>query len=447
MFRRFVVLAAVLFGAAPAHAQKNDPACDRHLEKSRELVHDMWSFTFAKAGAVDIDGTAEALKPAAASAKTADECADVLDRFMASLRDGHANLTYYPGRTLRSAPEGIRIRRFKDKLIRPGRPQRQKWYVTEVYPTSPELEGVIAGAEVLAIDGEPVARVAERIEERMSASTTWGREHWTDRSLLRGPAGTPVVLKLRSADGGETEVTLQRPEVSPDEKERERLARAALDTAQLARWKRLDDGYGYLKFTTFATEKATEQLDAALDSLKDTKGLVIDLRDNGGGYVKVLIDAVGRFFPKKTIISQLLVRIPGRETAEKNFEPWIAHKRKWTYGKPVVLIVDAGCFSACDLFANAIDENGRGILVGPTATGGGSASPTGGGVFPEWDGVQIRFSFWVAYRQDGQHIEGRGVRPHIIVEPTLEDYVAGRDALLEAALEALRSGQAKALGG
>lgn len=448
-----LVLAPLLLAllGAPAAAQQAKGKrvdCVKYLNESRKVVDDYWSFLIFKVGAFDIPGMVARLRPEAEAATTPDACADVLDRFMASLRDGHANLTYFPGRTPTVVPRGIRLKRFKDRILLPGalRP-RQRLYVIEANTGRPELERVPVGTEVLSIDGKPVQEVLDDVEARTSASTAWGLEHWTDRYLLEGPADTDVKLGLRLPDGATLDLVLPRPRRYQNEKDAEDFWRVYGDTVTLVTWKRLGDGFGYIKFVSFAYERAVREFDAALDSLRDSRGLVVDLRDNGGGLGGVVSDLVGRFFKKQVQVARYIIREPRKEYVIRDLAPWIADKRKWTYAGPVVLIVDAGCFSACDIFTNAMDENNRALVLGATATGGGSASPVGGPVFPEWEGVSIRVSYLIAQRKDGSHIESRGVRPHVMVEPTLQDYVAGRDPLLERALEALQKGEARPLAG
>jgi carboxyl-terminal processing protease len=440
--RRASAAGALLFLlAAPAHAQR-PIHCVRHLEKSQEVIRDWWSFAILKLGAFDLDAAVGALRGEAASATTADECADVLDRFVASLRDGHANLTHFPGRTPRSVPAGIELRRFKERLVRPGQARpAQRLHVVRVDSARPELAGIPVGSQVLEIDGRPADDVLAHVEARMSASTPWGLELWSDRAVLRGAAGTPVRLVILTPAGEIRDVELPRPEALP-EAARRRQERRPEPPADLVQHRLLEGNLGYVRLTSFAHAEGVRRFDAALEALKDTDGLILDLRGNGGGLLGVLADVAGRFFAdRSTTIMQVAIRYPRSENMSER-EAVVAPRRRWTYEGPLVLLVDAGCFSACDLFANAMDEHGRALIIGATPTGGGTASPNNWAIIPEFDGVSVRASFMVATRTDGSHIEGRGIRPHVVVETSLQDYIAGRDPQLERAIGAIAAGEA-----
>jgi carboxyl-terminal processing protease len=242
------------------------------------------------------------------------------------------------------------------------------------------------------------------------------------------------------------EVELMRPEVTTDERELRRQADIRADPATIVETKRLDGTVGYIRFTTFAYQRGVREFDAALRELADTDALILDMRGNGGGRSDVLAEVTGRFFDRGRItISRIIMRVPGRQTQSSDPEPIVTRRGRVTWTKPVVLLVDAGCFSACDMFASAMEEQGRALLIGATPTGGGTASALGQRVMPSWDGVAVRASLLVALRADGSHIEGHGIRPHIVVTPTVEDYMAGRDPELERALRAIAAGEAPAL--
>ncbi|HWV57638.1 MAG TPA: S41 family peptidase [Longimicrobiales bacterium] len=428
-----LVLPAVL--ATPAAAFSQDVDCVRYLDRAIEMIDQYWSFTVFKVGAYDLAGERERLRPDAVAATTPDACADVLDRLMASLRDGHANLTRFPGRTPQSIPPGIRLKRFSDRIARPGMGGPvERLYVVAKDTTDASIVDIPIGSEVLTIDGRPAQEVLDSVQARVSASTTWGLVHWTDQTVLRGPAGSDVTLLLRTPAGEVREVTLQRRGVPDPDAESEPYS--------YVEHRILDSGYGYLRLRGFDERIVTRQFDEALDALRDTPGLVLDLRDNGGGLVTVLQEVAGRFFDRHVVLARIMIRNPGEQVVTRDLQPIVARSRGWTYRQPVVLIVNAGCFSACDVFTSAMDEHGRALIIGPTRTGGGSASPVGGGITDTFDGAQIRLSFFIAYRGDETHIESIGISPHVVVQPTLEDYIAGRDILLERAEAALRDGEA-----
>lgn len=427
-----------------------DPDCVKHLTKARDRVRTHWSFFVMKTNAFDLDGAVTRLTPDAQAAASADDCADVLRRFMASLGDGHAALVAYPGATPRSTPDGIALRSFRESALSTGAgKQKERLYVIHADEAA-GVDALLLGAEVVAIDGRAARDAVDHARERTPSSTPWGRAYWADEGLLVGPAGSTVTLSVRQ--GGETrDVTLTRPPRPSSDKERKAFWKAYDDTVTLVTWTREEDDVGRIAYASFASERGLREFEGALEALRDTRGLVIDLRGNGGGQIAVLEKLLGRFGAKGFDVGRFIVRNPGSEGVVSDFTPWKVKKRGWTYEGPMVLLVDAGCFSACEMFASTLKDAKRARVVGPTATGGGSASPLTDNLSSGWEGVTISMSIFVVTRPNGAHLESKGVTPHVTVDAKLKDYMEGRDPVLERGLAELRGmiagGEGVAAGG
>lgn len=427
--------------------------CEKDLKKAVELIDEGWSFKMFKPGAVDFVGAYRELKPIAAHATTPEACADVLRRFMAKLADGHSSLHYFPG--VEHTRPRIVIRSQRERLTQiPGQLPKIHAYVVSRDTTDEVLKSIPPGSEILRVDGTPTDSLYRYLDSRVSGSTQQWKDHVVDERLLVGPADTDVTVEILQMDGMVKTVVVRRPPY-PTEEERKRQAEISRDTARVATTKVLDGGWGYLRFKSFSfgsLEETVAAFDAALDSLLATPGLVIDLRDNGGGYVGAMLDAAGRFVTEKFPLEYYQIRRPGQQAVIEVWDeysgsytvkpPWMSKPRGPTYEGPVVILLDRGCFSACEGFTAGLQAIDRALVIGPEASGGGSGA-VGGLKLPS--GARISFSWTVGWRPDGQQVEGHGVPPDIKVRERPADWATGRDRVLERAIEALEEGEAKPL--
>jgi C-terminal processing protease CtpA/Prc len=443
-----IAAASLATAATPAKKIK----CDKDLKKARELIEERWSFKIFKPGYVDLDATYRELAPEAKRADTPEACADVLARFMARLGDGHSRLAYFPD-VKRTRPK-ITIRSQRERLTKlPGMLPAIHAYVVARDTTDEALRTILPGSEILAVDGKPVDSLYAYLSERAAGSTQQWRDYLSDERLLLGPPDTDIEITIREPGGAKKMVTVHRPPYPTDE-EREREREIYRDTARVAVWKILDGGWGYLRYKSFSYPGYDENLklfDAALDSLMETPGLIIDLRGNGGGIVAVMTATAGRFVTEKFALEYFQLRHPGQTAVLSVWDPfsgsytvrppWVAKPREKTYAGPVVILIDRRCFSACEGFTGGLQSIKRALVIGETS-GGGSGAVSG---LKLPSGAIITFSFTVGWRPDGTQVEGQGVSPDIPVKERPRDWAVGRDRVLERAIRALERGEAKPL--
>ena len=196
--------------------------------------------------------------------------------------------------------------------------------------------GIVPGDELVAIDGEPVrAATAQELD-----------------IVLAGPEGSEVVLTFRRVHTDGSVVRVDRTVA------RERADPAGGVPAAVM----LDGVTGYVRVTTFATERVAADLDDALDRLEDRgmTGLVLDLRDNGGGLVREAASAAGAFLPRGTIV----YTTTGRK--EEVVDTGRVRRSFWRSERqyPVVLLVNEGTASAAELVAGALQDHDRALVVG-----------------------------------------------------------------------------------
>ena len=199
---------------------------------------------------------------------------------------------------------------------------------------------------------------------------------------------------------------------------------------QRIEYETLGDNIGYVYVATLRKEEPVAGgFDEALSYLRETKGLIIDVRHNGGGSDDNSLAIITRLLSSP--IDILPAPAPG---GGLNRGPVIYPSAPFQYTKPVALLIDGVCFSSCEDFAEMMKHVPTVTAIGDT-TGGGSGAPQ---LFSLPSGRQINVSTKDIRRYDGLPIEWNGVPPDILIPQSAEDTRQGRDKQLEFALEFLR---------
>lgn len=436
------LLLAVLACAPPGALGPGEVDCSHDLAWTQVVARHGWSFRYYR-------GSPKgwyALVDEADSTRTPEACADLLERFLALWNDGHSSLLYYPGVQRTAPPIALRSRYPRDARPLGNEVESPRVYVVARDTLYGGLGTVEPGSEVVAVDSVPIDRHYARVLDRVSGSTRQWREYLCDQRLLAGLAGTDVELTLRQRDGTTKKVQVTRPPHPGEEEAKQRILELSHDPAGIALSERLPGGWGYIRLSTFAAESVAivvEAFDRALDSLMEAPGLVIDLRHNGGGYLDAMTEIAGRFLAEETTFGYYQRRAPGEAV---DFRPWnpstvtdtmrtpiTVKPRGSVYRGPVALIIDRGCFSACEGFSGGLKTLGRALVLGEASGGGGGVAA----LIELPSGALLSFSWSVFWLPDGEMIEGRGILPNVYVRNRARDWVAGRDRVLERAIEAL----------
>ncbi len=206
----------------------------------------------------------------------------------------------------------------------------------------------------------------------------------------------------------------------------------------------LPENIGYMRYSSFNSPIGEGNLDAVLAYLASTDGLIIDVRDNGGGsmtYVEVL---VARFITAPILAGYISHKTgPGHDAFSKPMAYWYnpAAKGRQRWAKPVAVLVNRSTFSAANNFV-AVMKSLPGCVVVGDRTGGGSGMPFSSELSNGWG---IRFSACPVYDPQGVPTEG-GVDPspgcHIDLDP--QAAMEGRDSMLDFAVAVLLGKQAVA---
>ncbi|NPV75610.1 MAG: S41 family peptidase [Anaerolineae bacterium] len=269
-------------------------------------------------------------------------------------------------------------------------------------PGSPaEKAGLKPEDQVIAIDGEDMTGIDGNLVLRR----------------ILGPAGTQVTLTIRREGLEEPfDVTI----------ERQKIVVPSIDG------KMLEGDIAYVQLFTFGEDSAND-LHQKLKELmaNDPKGLILDLRNNGGGYLNTAIDVVSEFIPGNKVAMY-------EEMSDGTRRTFTTKRGGLATDIPLVVLVNEGTASASEITAGAIQDYQRGQLVGMTTFGKGSVQ--------NWipldndqGAVRITIARWLTPKE--RQINKIGLTPDVEVEFTEEDFKAGRDPQLEKALELLQANQ------
>ncbi len=316
--------------------------------------------------------------------------------------------------------------------------------VTYLLPGGPaERAGIKLGAEIVEINGKPIKRAIDEATPWLGPfSTEHTRRLDQMRFAVRFPVGAQVSITYRNA--GATSPTTQTL-TAIDELD---SLLAAIPSAQQTgfelplEYRLLDSGYAYVKIYSFFDDKILTMhlwerlMQALIDN--DVPGLIIDLRQNGGGWGYMADLMAAYFFEEELTLGN--TGSYDESLGEFYFDPntvehFILPPEDLRYHGKLAVIISPDCASACEFFAYDLTLQDRAVIVGHYPTAG-----LGGGVeeFNMPEGVSIRFTAHRAVDAEGNiHIEGKGVPPDIHVPITAEALLGDRDVLLEAAIGAL----------
>jgi carboxyl-terminal processing protease len=215
---------------------------------------------------------------------------------------------------------------------------------------------------------------------------------------LRGEPGTRVRLRILRQPG----------DVFVDVE----IERANIEVATVKDAHILEDGIAYVRLTAFS-EPTAEALRRELDRLRGEgmRALVLDVRNNPGGLLSSAIEVTQQFLDR----NQVIVTTQGRNPQQNKV--YRARARARYEGFPMVILVNAGTASASEIFAGALQDHRRAILIGEKTFGKGSVQS----VLPTDDGTAIRLTTAKYYTPAENVIHERGIEPDIVVPMSPED--------------------------
>jgi len=367
---------------------------------------------------VDWEALRAALRPRAGDARGQEELYAVLRRMIKHLRDPHTRVNAPDERSEWHRPRfltiGVRVREVDGEVV-----------VTEVERgAEAERAGVRAGDAVASIDGEAVSIVlARRMEEGAIASSaaSMTARLFATAKLFDGPRDSFVAVIFKGADGHLKQVRLRR------------VLRSRTPFLNVRRV----GNYGVVEFSVFTPEIAAEFARGLKGPLKNVRGIVLDLRDNGGGEAEAMIDIASFFLPPGKRMGSFTDRA-GRVHLEPQTRAAMlsAADAINVFRGSVVVLSGTRTASAAEVFVAALRENNRATVFGENTCGcvlGIRRRHT----LP--DGGLLEISE-VDYRTtSGARLEGVGVAPDEQITLTRRDLRARHDRALERALEFLKA--------
>jgi len=365
-------------------------------------------------------------RPKAERVRTTKEFYRLIHQLVMELKDFHSWLCDY-----QDVPT---LGRFSPQM--PTRLIEGKLAVTEVVKGSETYKkGLRPGSVVIAVDGLSVKSKIQKIRPLMhmySSERCFLEQAY--RRILDGKKGSTVSIKFIAP--GENSPRIARLKRVSSRKQGVIQPSFHMNKGKFISDGRHPSGYGYIRILSFSGRlEIADEFDRALERLKNTPGLIIDVRENLGGFGTAQARIIGRFITSRTKVGTSYRKNgPGHKDFAKH-DTYIAPTGGWQYTKPVVLLINAITGSACDLFASRIISTGRPITIGTTTHG----NLTGGGVYVLLPcNLVVRVSNGYVCDASGRIIEGNGNVPQIQVKPTITDIMNGTDSALECAIRTLQ---------
>ncbi len=260
--------------------------------------------------------------------------------------------------------------------------------------------GIRSGDRIVKVEGESI------IDEDLQ----------TIVSKIRGEEGTKITLTIYQAE------TKKQKDFTVERRETEN---------ETVTYELFSDKIGYIEVSEF-DDVTADQFKEAVDTLEEQgiEGLIIDLRNNGGGVLTSAQKMLDRLLPKCLLTYT-------EDKSGKKQEYWAEDNQK--FDKPLVILINGQSASASELFSGAIKDYGVGTLVGTKSFGKGIVQS----IFPLQDGSAIKLTVAKYYTPNGICIHGTGIEPDVTVElpDSLENplnITKKQDTQLKKAIEVLK---------
>jgi carboxyl-terminal processing protease len=266
--------------------------------------------------------------------------------------------------------------------------------IQPLYDSPAQKAGLRAGDLITGVDGRSIVKMSE--DDALN--------------LIHGQAGTVVSLLI-------VRTGVAKPFTV-------RVTRGSIPDVLVTK----TGNVGYIKFTVFGLQTAKEFHGALTQLLSEhVTSLIIDLRDNGGGYVETAQSIAGEFLPKDSVLLWERTNLGGGKYSDAST---LVTTTGIAQHLPIVVLVNGGTASAAEIFAAAFREHGRAKTIGVRTYGKDSVQEVLN--FPDGSSLRLTIHQWLT--PDKHSISG-GFLPDIVVnQPS-----AGADAPLQRAIQYLNT--------
>jgi C-terminal processing protease CtpA/Prc len=327
----------------------------------------------------------------------------------------------------------------------------EKIFVTQ---TVGNVEGLLVGDEIFGINNKPIPQIVREIGAKRSGSTVRMRHRNTLSAITTvygsDMAGERLEFSVRRDGRAWTVPMFRISDVRPDVEEDEGAEPTDEEAIDSVTAIILSGNIGYLRLDTFSAPMLTKVISDAMDRLVNTRGLIIDVRFNGGGSLS----------PGDEVLSRLTASEITRYEVSEKLGEFMAHARPSTFfldklpedpsfaawhpnsvkpkpeknylNKPVVVLTGPYCFSACDTFVAAIKSHKLATIIGE-GTAGGTGTPLSF-TLPNSE-LKFRYSVVRGRTVQGLPIEGEGTIPDIYIERDKDSLLGKRDNQVKAAYD------------
>jgi carboxyl-terminal processing protease len=263
--------------------------------------------------------------------------------------------------------------------------------------TPAQRAGLRAGDKIIAINGTSTADLT--IDEAVN--------------LIRGPKGTEVTLTIFREEWGKSKEI--------------KIIRETIEVPSL-KWELKENNIAYIRIYQFSEKASLDFRKKAIEILESpAQKIILDLRDNPGGYLEVAQDIAGWFLERgKIVVIEDFSQGEKKEYQAEGNEKFLGYK--------IVVLINKGSASGSEILAGALRDDRGILLIGEKSFGKGSVQELE--KFREGSSLKITVAKWLTPK--GQFITDVGLEPDVKVEMTEEDYEEGRDPQLDKAIEIIK---------